>query len=659
MKFLELTLYNFMPFKGKHRITFPTDSSRNVLLIFGDNMRGKTSLLNAFRWAFYGRALGRHLKEIGLQNIVNVDAAKEGDWSMHVHLRFEAEGHEYDLRREIRLRELVIEPKSPNDFELALALRRDGTVLRADKIEHELNQLIPEQVSRFFLFDGELLQEYELLLIHESEQGRRIKEAIEQVLGVPALVNGRIELRALLKRAQTAQAKEMKHIEGMQALAEQQLKLQAEYQSFEKDLEGLKQKEANTQDQIDRLGDELTATQAVQKYKADLDASEAKQQQLTAREAELRDEKLQILRNAWPDLLQPRVQTRIKHLERERDTFQAKIEQGGALKAQIEDLGSLLGSSVCPTCDQSVSAEQREGLGRKLGTLEGQLVKMTSGIQKLAEVSSEISRLSRIRAIGSGERIRVIEKELHGWNVKLVKVENEIENLKEKVKGHDTAEIARKRAKHDQFLTNLGRLQEGTGKTQEKIEENMRKQNQLAKLMSKNPAARNQRSSVQVGIYSALERIFSDGIDKLRDDLRSKVAALATEAFRHLTTEKTYKVLDINENYGLTIIDRENRPVTERSAGAEQIVALALIDGLNRTARKSGPVVMDTPLSRLDPKHRSNVLSYLPQMADQVILLVHEGEIRKDVDLEPLKDRIGGVYQIERISSSQSRLVKS
>ena len=35
------------------------------------------------------------------------------------------------------------------------------------------------------MFDGELLQEYEELLINESEAGHRISEAIERILGVP------------------------------------------------------------------------------------------------------------------------------------------------------------------------------------------------------------------------------------------------------------------------------------------------------------------------------------------------------------------------------------------------------------------------------------------------------------------------------------------
>jgi DNA sulfur modification protein DndD len=68
---------------------------------------------------------------------------------------------------------------------------------------------------------------------------------------------------------------------------------------------------------------------------------------------------------------------------------------------------------------------------------------------------------------------------------------------------------------------------------------------------------------------------------------------------------------------------------------------------------------MDTPLGRLDPKHRSNVLKYLPKMADQVILLVHEGEIDPSRDLSNFAERIGSRYQIERISATESRIVRS
>ncbi|WP_336919391.1 hypothetical protein, partial [Altererythrobacter lauratis] len=91
----------------------------------------------------------------------------------------------------------------------------------------------------------------------------------------------------------------------------------------------------------------------------------------------------------------------------------------------------------------------------------------------------------------------------------------------------------------------------------------------------------------------------------------------------------------------------------------EQVVALSLIDGLNRTGRAIGPVVMDTPFGRLDPKHRDNVLRYLPTVTSQFVLLVHGGEIRPDTDLASIKSRIGAAYTIEEVSETQSRIERA
>ncbi len=132
----------------------------------------------------------------------------------------------------------------------------------------------------------------------------------------------------------------------------------------------------------------------------------------------------------------------------------------------------------------------------------------------------------------------------------------------------------------------------------------------------------------------------------------------ATQAFMRLTTETSYSGLQINQSYGLSILDHEGRVLKERSAGAEQIVALALIDGLNKTSNKKAPIIMDTPLGRLDPKHRKNVLQYLPDMSEQVVLLVHEGEIHSKRDTQEFAHRIGARYEIKRISATQSRIVK-
>jgi DNA sulfur modification protein DndD len=231
--------------------------------------------------------------------------------------------------------------------------------------------------------------------------------------------------------------------------------------------------------------------------------------------------------------------------------------------------------------------------------------------------------------------------------------------LRDEIRGYDTSEISRKRALRDQLLKEEGRLQQDIGDRQTKIDEVRKQLAIIGKTLEGQAAARASRSTAMVSVCLSLEKAFSESIERLRDALRKRVQNLATEAFRQMTTQKAYKGLEINTNYGLTIVDDTNRRVTVRSAGAEQIVALSLIDGLSRTGRAAGPIMMDTPFGRLDLHHRDNILRYLPTTTSQLILLVHSGEIRPETDLVPLSQRIGAVYEIKEVNPRESRIERA
>jgi DNA sulfur modification protein DndD len=243
-------------------------------------------------------------------------------------------------------------------------------------------------------------------------------------------------------------------------------------------------------------------------------------------------------------------------------------------------------------------------------------------------------------------------------SVELTKVENTIETIHEEIKGYDTADIAYKRSLRDGLLKEETRLEQDLEATQKKIDEAKRELAMIAKTLGSIPAGRANRSTSLVKVSTDLEKLFSESIEQLRQNLRETVADKATESFKKLTTQKAYSGVEINDNYGLTILDERKERVNVRSAGAEQIVALSLIDGLARTGRAAGPVVMDTPFGRLDLRHRDNILKYLPTTTGQLVLLVHDGEIRRATDLAPVADRIGAEYEIREISPRHSRIEK-
>lgn len=657
MQLKRLSLYNFMPYHKEHEISFPTDlPSRNVMLIFGDNMRGKTSFLNAIRWGFFGNAIGRHLKRIDRVNLVNRDAAKSGDWETRIRIEFLSEGDEYDLRRVMKPKHLVAIPQSNDDFEIELSLSKNNRALSYEEAIYEINQIIPEQISRFFLFDGELLQEYEMLLIEGSDQGAKIKEAIEQVLGVPALINGRNQIRSLLKKARNLQRREASHKEALKAQVAEMQQLEVDAERYEADLKKLKEKYETLEAEIDELEESLRASEGAIRFQDDLDRQKKDLGELQKKEEALRTERLGLLSDAWRDLLQPRLQIEIEFLEKEVEQFTAGISQTAVLQSQLTDLKAIFDKGTCPTCERDVSESERKSIAKKLSQIETDLERSEDNSAQLSLAAGRLDSLRKVTATGSVNRIQSIESELETISVNMVSIESDIASIEEKIKGFDSAKAILERERLETKIENRGILKDDIKKVEGQIDENDRQQTRLSKLLVGDPDAEKTPGTVQVEVLSELDEIFDEGIGMLRDDLRESVADRATKTFRKLTTETSYKGLDINSSYGLSIIGPDGSPIAERSAGAEQIVALALIDGLNKTARKTGPIVMDTPLARLDPNHRNNILTYLPEMADQVILLVHEGELQKSMLDKTLKDRVGVICDIERVSATKSKL---
>jgi DNA sulfur modification protein DndD len=131
----------------------------------------------------------------------------------------------------------------------------------------------------------------------------------------------------------------------------------------------------------------------------------------------------------------------------------------------------------------------------------------------------------------------------------------------------------------------------------------------------------------------------------------------ATRHFRALTTEPEYAGLRINDSYGLVIVHHDGSDIPVRSAGAEHVVALCLVGALQNNAPLRGPIVIDSPFGRLDRGHTKNIVSALPQMAQQVVLLVYEDELPPALARNELRNNLRGEWRLERRSARHTELV--
>ena len=64
-----------------------------------------------------------------------------------------------------------------------------------------------KKISVFFLCDMEVLSEYENLVVDGNKEAFKVKQSIEDILGVPALILIRDDLRILLANAEKEQSK--------------------------------------------------------------------------------------------------------------------------------------------------------------------------------------------------------------------------------------------------------------------------------------------------------------------------------------------------------------------------------------------------------------------------------------------------------------------
>jgi DNA sulfur modification protein DndD len=104
MKFKSIEIENFGPYFGVNQMNLETNSHSPIILIHGENERGKTSLLHAFRWCLYGRTKDHSNRFINEFNFANWDAAEsEVDFTTSVTLVIITENNEITLTRSFQV----------------------------------------------------------------------------------------------------------------------------------------------------------------------------------------------------------------------------------------------------------------------------------------------------------------------------------------------------------------------------------------------------------------------------------------------------------------------------------------------------------------------------------------------------------------------------
>ena len=178
----KLIIENFRQFHGVQEITFSTLKRKNVTVIHAENGFGKTALLNALLWGFYGdKGLTEKLENP--ESIINETSAHSDgdprDIEAKVTLLFKDEDQKFTLTRSLTL------AQQRNDWRKArveLEFQRDGETYQVDRPDWQIEILMPLGISRFLFFDGEGIEHLAM-----RKNAKDITDAIHQMLGLKLL----------------------------------------------------------------------------------------------------------------------------------------------------------------------------------------------------------------------------------------------------------------------------------------------------------------------------------------------------------------------------------------------------------------------------------------------------------------------------------------
>ncbi len=633
----KLTLNNVGLFRGRQTLHLTPNGTGPVILIGGMNGTGKTTLLDAVSLCLYGRrALGSRVSRNEYHEYLSAMIHRNPTSALPlnhaaVSLEFEyahgGETKQYRVERAWQQVGLNHRAVSEN-----LTISKNDWLdieFEAEHWQDHINELIPIGVSQFFFFDGEDIQK----LADDSSHDLFLAESIKALLGLNLVARLQSDLRIyanrLVKRGSPEPVqKEIEAVESEIATLKSSLADADVYTgSLRAQIERLETQIARQESRIAAEGGGYAEKREVFKHQ---------QEQLQTEIEELENDIRALCGELFPFTLVPDLLKRLRDRllkEMELDDWEAKNR---ALKTQNTAVLETLASGTFWD-GASLSASQIWAVRTKLTPLLKTQLERPEGLRGFEKIrdrsASEYERLfAWIDAA-----LNDVPQEFRELNDALKEAQLELQKVEQALQRAPAEEVLKP------LIEDLSTLNQTLGqlRKQEQDEEKAIRSlsYQLAEAERKLAKLHHTQQLGQAHIQrqervSNVQSVLSAYTTQLT---QAKIATLGNaivESFNQLSHKPDrIKRVDIDPHtFAVTLYDTYNRALSkeELSAGEKQIYTTALLWGLAKTSGKPLPMILDTPLGRLDSSHRQLLVErYFPYVSHQVVLLSTDTEVNR------------------------------
>lgn len=608
----------------------------SIILFGGLNGAGKTSILTAILVALYGRqALGLGTSQKAYEEFLTESIHKSPQALIEKNAaKIELSFSFANMGVITNYRIVRSWERTGNKIKELLKIFDNDKVISDLSLEQAqafLNELIPIGVSDLFFFDGEKIKS-----LAEDKTGKALADAIRKLLGIDLIHRLSADLTLVLrdKDKQTVEK------DILDSIKEEEKLLQAAEEAANAELiefENCKYAYIELENEIDRIENQLDADGGAWAKNRDILLKEhtsllAEKQYL---EGQLREE----LANGFPLSLMKNHLSKVKKVVVNEATVSKRSEALSVLDDMNDSLVEELAKSLkvdnikitkslkrwlqsqFSAPGQTVTHEVTESQRQKIYTAidsANDVQKATTLTRKLNEVKENLDDKGVSLSRAPDERLLKSQFE-------------ELKSLTKKRNELHAKLLAHKEERRKQLFVAITAARK------------------LSSMHNEMKQAEGKDRSVTLGLRAKdMINEFADlatmqKVEQLQQEFTHSYARLARKE-DHRIRAKIDPV-----SFDVVLIDDADREINKNdlSAGEKQIYAIAVLEALARTSGRNLPIIIDTPLGRLDSKHREKLREhYFPHASHQVIILSTDTEIDEDF-YSKLERDISHSYQLE------------
>lgn len=657
-----LTMQDFGTYAGEQSLDLTTHGTRNVILVGGKNGSGKSTFLEAIRLCFYGRFASPSTSRQDKYERYLLDRIHR-DPSTAVPSRSAAVQIEFDYGDQDGIRTYVAvrrwERTASGGVDERFELACGGTPITDVDPAHWqdfVQELIPIGVSDLFFFDGEKVQ----LLAEDNSDRKTLSDAVRDLLGTDIIEKLNADLNIYRSRAVQRAASEDHAANELANLNDEVETLRTRRDLFRKEAESADAIVAALVSDVQTLEQHLQEQGGA--YAKNRGRLEERRRQIASKVSELEGLIKDHAHGLLPVALAPRLlKSLLEQLTAEQDVRVAVVVDetlSSAAKATLAQLRSIRikrgGKSVSfgtipefdaiatvikkthqPTFsedasilqdlsheqEQQVRAWAHSALDSLPGILRTNAEELEVLYREQQKVERDLSRAPQDDVLQPLiDQLNEVRKRLADANLEAVRRRAELEQVSAAL---NQAEINYLKAVNTLASTNLQR------------------------------ASLEKAASVQSALVEFKDALVTK---KIRE-----VEAEVTRCFNLLSRKRIDRSISINPTtFQVSVKDSHSRliPKSELSSGEKQIYAISVLWALARVSGRPLPMIIDTPLARLDRDHRALLgQRYFPNASHQVIILSTDSEIDKEF-IPLLEGSIARSYELSFDVGSQSTLVR-